>query len=79
VCEVQLILEDFMLIKDYSHKPYELVRLVQDKQGNDILPLLSKEQVDKLIEGVIAEGVFCKHPGAARYPAYSPHPSPPKS
>jgi len=59
VCEVQLILEDFMLIKDYSHKPYELVRLVQDKQGNDILPLLSKEQVDKLIEGVIAGGCDC--------------------
>jgi len=68
VCEVQLILEDFMLIKDYSHKPYELVRLAQDKQGNNILPLLSEKQVDKLIEGVIAEGVFCKHPGAARYP-----------
>jgi len=26
VCEVQLILEDFMLIKDYSHKPSEILR-----------------------------------------------------
>jgi len=71
VCEEQPILEDFMLIKDYSHKPYELVRLAQDKKGKNTLPDLPQQQVDKLIEGVIAEGVFCKHPGAARYPLLS--------
>jgi len=73
VCEVQLILEDFMLIKDYSHKPYEIVRLVQDQSGNNILAQMTRDQRHKVIEHVIAEGVYCRHPGAASYPSTDAH------
>jgi len=68
VCEVQLILEDFLLIKDYSHKPYEILRRVQDKHGNDIMSQIPEDKLAQIIEDVIGGGVYCKHPGAASYP-----------
>lgn len=38
VFELQLTLEDFALIKDYSHKPYEIVRIAKPKRASGRRP-----------------------------------------
>jgi len=65
VCELQLTLEDFALIKDYSHKPYEIVRIAKTKLGE----LKNSDKLREAVEDLIAEGVYYPHPGTGCYPS----------
>ena len=67
VCEVQLFLEDFLWIKEFSHKPYEIVRLARDKKGKKKIMADSKE-LREAVEHILAEGVYDPHPGPELYP-----------
>ena len=71
ICEVQLTLEDFALIKDYSHKPYEILRIARDDSG---AMKTDETQLREAMEHIIAEGVYCPHPGTASYPNMTLHP-----
>lgn len=69
VCEVQLFLEDFLWIKEFSHKPYEIVRLARDKKGNKKKQKeADSKELREAVEHILAEGVYDPHPGPALYP-----------
>lgn len=58
VGEIQSILEDFLLIKEYSHKPFELTRI-----GWVNGAMVKGAELEAVVEYVVSAGVYVSHPG----------------
>lgn len=61
--EIQLILEDFMLIKEYSHKVFELTRIGVVGEN-----LVAGAALQQAVKYVASTGVYVLHPGKEDYP-----------
>lgn len=64
ICEILLMLEDFFLIKEYSHDPYDIIRIVRDEH-NQPKP---DDELQAAKEQLISDGVYYKHPNRTMYP-----------
>jgi len=69
VAEIQLILEDFIMIKEYSHKPFEVLRIgLDDPTGDNVK---QGKELDEAVTAIVSAGVYLEHPGSVDYPTGS--------